>query len=225
MGDVGHEHRANFIGNRTEARKVDDARVGGVTADDHFRLCFAGNARDGLVIEELGCSVEVVLGDLVEGAREVHLQAVRKVPARLDRKRENRVAWFAHRHEDGGVRIRAAVRLNIRKLTAEELLRAIARQVFDTVVELAAAVVALAGIALGILVRKPRTDRVHDLGRDVVFTGDQFERGRLALGLLREQARGGGVVALEHREQIDAHRVEGNVGGEARGHRARGCVA
>ena len=47
----------------------------------------------------------------------------------------------------------AAVWLDVCKLTAEELFAAIDRDLLDLVYELAAAVVALAGIALGVFVR------------------------------------------------------------------------
>ena len=51
------------------------------------------------------------------------------------------------------VGLAAAVWLDICKLTAEELFAAINRDLFNLIYELAAAVVALAGIALGVFVR------------------------------------------------------------------------
>jgi hypothetical protein len=50
------------------------------------------------------------------------------------------------------------VRLHVRVLGAEELLRAVDRELLDLVDDLAAAVVALAGIALGVLVRRHGAD-------------------------------------------------------------------
>ena len=62
-----------------------------------------------------------------------------------------------HGHEDGHVRLRAGVRLDVGVLGAEELLRALDRERLGDVDELAAAVVALARIALGVLVGEDRT--------------------------------------------------------------------
>ncbi len=55
-----------------------------------------------------------------------------------------------HRH----VRLRAGVRLHVGVLGAEQRLRAVDRELLDDVHVLAAAVVALARIALGVLVRE-----------------------------------------------------------------------
>ena len=75
------------------------------------------------------------------------------------------------------------MRLHIGKLAAEELLGAVAGEVLNSVVKLAASVVTLARVTLGVLVGQPRSCRMHDLGRYMVLAGDELERGRLALGL------------------------------------------
>ena len=72
---------------------------------------------------------------------------------------EDGVARLQQRHVGRGVRLRAGVRLHVRVLGAEELLGAVAREVLHHVGELAAAVVALAGIALGVLVGEDRPGR------------------------------------------------------------------
>ena len=63
-----------------------------------------------------------------------------------------RVARLQQRVVDGRVGLRARVRLDVRVLGAEQRLRAVDRELLDHVDELAAAVVALARIALGVLV-------------------------------------------------------------------------
>ena len=87
----------------------------------------------------------------------------------------------------GLIGLRAGVRLHVDVLGAEELLGALAGQVLDDVGELAAAVVALAGIAFGVLVGEDAAGGFeHGLGGEVL-AGDQFELPVLARGLVLDR--------------------------------------
>jgi hypothetical protein len=105
---------------------------------------------------------------------------VRQVPAVVERHRQHLLAGRDQRHVRGHVGLRAAVRLHVRGRRAEEFLRAAAREVLDRVDVLAAAVVAPAGIALGVLVRQHGAARRHHLARRVVLGRDQLELALLA---------------------------------------------
>ena len=83
----------------------------------------------------------------------------------------------------GLVGLRAGVRLHVGVLGAEELLGAVARQVLHDVGELAAAVVALAGIAFGVLVGEDAAGGFEHRFGGEVLAGDQLELGVLALRL------------------------------------------
>ena len=98
------------------------------------------------------------------------------------------VARLEGRQIDGRVGLGAGVRLHVGVLGAEELLRAVAGQVLDDVDELAAAVVAPAGIALGVFVGQHAADGLHHGGAGVVFAGDHFQ----AVGLPLDFAGDGG---------------------------------
>ena len=63
-------------------------------------------------------------------------------------------------------------RLNVGVFCAEEFAEAVAGKVFDDVVELTAAVVALSRVAFGILVRENRSDRFKDGFADYVLGCD-----------------------------------------------------
>ena len=76
---------------------------------------------------------------------------------------------------DGRVGLGAGVRLHVDVLGAEELLGPVAGQVLGHVDELAAAVVALARIALGVLVRQHAADGLHHGRAGVVFAGDHLQ--------------------------------------------------
>ena len=75
----------------------------------------------------------------------------------------------------------AAVRLHVGRFHAEKLLDAIDGQLLDDIDVFAAAVVAAAGVALGVFVGELRACGLQDGGRGVVFAGDQLDVVFLAL--------------------------------------------
>ena len=89
---------------------------------------------------------------------------------------EHGVARLAERVVDGRVRLRAGVRLHVHVLGAEQRPRPLDRERLDDVHVLAAAVVALAGVALGVLVRQHRALAVEHRLRHEVLGGDHLER-------------------------------------------------
>ena len=125
-----------------------------------------------------------VADEVVEHARDVQLHAVRQVSAVGQVEPEHRVARLERGEIDRRVGLRAGVRLHVGVLGAEELLGPIDGQLLDDVDELAAAVVALAGIALGILVREHAAGGLHHRRAGVVFAGDHLEAVLLALHLV-----------------------------------------
>ena len=142
-----------------------------------------------VVVDEHRLARHAVVGDRVEPPGEVDLEPVREVAAVRELEREDRVARLQHRHVDGHVRLSAGVRLDVRVLGAEELLRAVDRELLDLVDDLAAAVVPLAGIALRVLVRRRRADRLEDRRPGEVLRGDQLDLVALPLELAAEQRR------------------------------------
>ena len=82
---------------------------------------------------------------------------------------------------DGGVRLRAAVRLHVGVVAAEQLFAALDGEVFHDVDVLAPAVIALAGQTLGVFVGEVRADGRHDRGGNEVFAGDEFDVVALAV--------------------------------------------
>ena len=125
--------------------------------------------------------------ELVELPGEVDLQPVRQVAAVVEREPEHAVAGLQHGEVDRHVRLRARVRLHVRVLGAEQLLRAVARELLDLVDDLAAAVVALARVALGVLVRRHRADGLEHARPREVLGRDQLDLAALPLELAAEQ--------------------------------------
>ena len=112
---------------------------------------------------------------------------------------EDGVAGLNDGHVGGGVGLRAGVRLDVGVIGAEELFGAVAGQVFDHVGILAAAVVALAGVAFGIFIGEDRTGRFQHRLADKVLRRDHLQAFMLALNFM---LHGGGNfgVGLGERE-------------------------
>ena len=175
MRDVGSEQGADLVGDRLQARPVDDARVVRGAHEDDLRLALAGVPRRLIVVDQLVVLAHVDGDDLVVLPGEVHRVAVGEVPAVGEVEAHHRVAGLQHAQVHRHVRLRAGVGLDVDVLRAEELLGAVDGQVFGDVHELAAAVVALAGVALGVLVGQERALRLEDRFGGVVLRGDQFQ--------------------------------------------------
>ena len=105
---------------------------------------------------------------------------VREVAAVRQVHAQHCVARLQRGHVDGHVGLRAGVRLHVRVFRAEERLGAVDGQLLGDVHELAAAVVALAGIALGVLVGEHRAHGFEHRFGNEVLGGDQLDAGGLA---------------------------------------------
>ena len=128
---------------------------------------------------------------------EVDLEPVGQVAAVVEREPEHGVARLEHGEVDRHVRLGAGVWLDVRVLGAEQLLRALARELLDLVDDLAAAVVALAGIALGVLVRRHRADRLEHARPGEVLRRDQLDLAALPVELPAEELGDLGVDLRE----------------------------
>ncbi len=177
-GDVRHVHhqrRADALGDRAHPREIDHARIGAGAGDDHLRLVLIGELLELLVIDPLIVLAHAVRDDRVELSRKIQRMAVREVAAVREVHAEHGVARLQQRQIHAHVGLRARVRLHVDVIGAEQRLGARDRQRFGDVHELAAAVIALARVALGVLVRHHRAGGFEHGGADEVFRRDQLQ--------------------------------------------------
>ena len=175
VGHVDEEERLDIVRDLPQPREVEHARVRRRAGDDEPRPILLREPLQLVVVEHLVVLADPVRDEVVELAGEVHRRPVREMAALVERETEHGVARLEDRGVRGHVRLRAGVRLDVRVGRAEERLRAVDRELLGDVDPLAAAVVALAGQALRVLVGEPRPLGLHDGAESVVLAGDQLD--------------------------------------------------
>ena len=123
-------------------------------------------------------------------------------------------AGLHQRHEHGLIGLRAGIRLDVGEAAGEQLAGALDRQIFRDVDELAAAVIAPAGIAFRVLVGHHRALRLQHRARDDVFRGDQLDLVAQTAELQLDRAGDLGIGFGEPggKERVGADRLGGGFG-------------
>ena len=178
--------RANFIGDRAEGFKVEVTRVCRPPCNDHVRVRLEGLRAHTIHVDAAGLGIDLVGRDVVELARKVDLHAVGEVPAVREGKPHKGVASTCESMHHSRVCGRTRVGLHVRVVSTEKGLRTLNCQVFRDVHELAATVVALARVALGVFVRENRPLGLKNRPRNKVLARDHFKGGLLAVQFLIE---------------------------------------
>ena len=200
--DIGHRQRADFIGDRAEAGVVDLARIGRVTAQHDLRLHFLRRLAHAVVVDLAARRQRAIAHEVEDLAHARHRRAVRQVTAMRKIHREDRVAGIEARHVHGLVHRRAAQRLHVGVLGAEQRLGALDGERFDAVGELLAAVVAAPGIALGVLVGEHAAVGRVDLRERVVLGWDQLDAIALPLFFALQGGIDVGIGRLDRSKEI-----------------------
>ena len=187
MGHVHHQDGTHPVGDRAHPGIVPFAGIGGGPADDQFRPGFDGHALHLVVIDEAGLLVEAIGDGLVEDAGGVDGRTVGQVTAVGEVEAHERVSRAEDGHFDRQVGLGAGMGLDIGIFGPVDGLEPVNGQLLDLVDDLAAAVIAVTGIALGVFVGADGTHRLQHLVGDIVFRGDQFESGGLAVLFLADE--------------------------------------
>ena len=184
MCDLGH-----FL-------EVDGTRIRGCTCNDQLRAMLLDSLLKFSIVDEailvyaVGNKV-VVLAGLVDRRAVAQVTALRQIHT------HNGVAQIEQSEVNRKVGLCTGVRLNIRILCTEQLTCALDCDALYLVNKFTAAVVALAGQALGVLVGEDAAHGGHDGGRDDVLAGDELDIFPLA-GQLTVHGRSQLRVGLFH---------------------------
>ena len=153
MGHVHDKISAHFVGDVAEALPIDDAGIGGEPGDNHFWLMLAGQGFNLSIVDMTRGRVQAVLVGMVNLAGKIHLRPVGQVTAVGQTHAQDRIARFDQSHIRGGIGLRAGMWLHIGIIRAEQFLGALDGEFLHHIDKFAAAVITLARIAFGILVR------------------------------------------------------------------------
>ena len=202
-GGVRHVHPqdgADLVGDLAERGVVEVAAVGARADAQHPRHHLVRPLADAVEVElprQRPALLDAVEVGVVELAGEVDRRAVREVAAMSEVEPEEFLAGLHEGEVDRLVGRRAGVRLHVDPVGAEELLGAVSREVLHHVDLLAAAVVALARQALGVLVGQRAAERLEHGGADEVLGGDELEAVVLPLDLAADGLEDLGILTLE----------------------------
>ena len=144
-------------------------------------------------IDALVFFAHLIADDVVSLAGKIEFVAVRQVPAMGEIEAHDGVARLQHGGVGGLVGLRSGMRLHVDVLGVEELFCAIAGEVLHFVGILAAAVVALAGIAFGVFIGEDAAGGFENGFGGEVLAGDQLDLAVLAAGFLCDQVGNGGI--------------------------------
>ena len=177
---VDHEIGPDLVGDPAELREVELSRVGRPAGEDQLGTPLVGHPLDLGHVDEVVVLGHVVGRDVVQLAGEVQLHPMGEVTAVRQCEAEDGVAGGQQRGHRRGVGLGARMRLHVGVFRAEQCGHAVDGELLDHVDVLAAAVVAPARIALGVLVGQHRPLGLHHRQRSEVLTRDHLQRGLLA---------------------------------------------
>jgi len=197
MGDIGHQLGADGVGDAAEGGIVDSAGISARAGDDHHRFFLPGQGLD-LVHIEKTVAADTVMDHVEETAGKIDRTAMGEMAAVGEVHAHHLVAEFDQTEKGGEIGLRAGVGLHIGVVGPEELTGAVAREILGLVDEFAAAVVALAGIALGVLVGQGGTHGLQHSRTDKIFRSDQLELVVLAVDLFLNCRIDGRILRLDN---------------------------
>ena len=172
MGHVYHEDGADSVCHGTHAGVVPVAGICACSADNQFGAFAQACFFEGIIVDTSGFCIHVVFQGVEHQSGEVHGAAVAQMAAVAKVQADELVAGFEAGHEHGHVGLCSRVWLYVGVFGAKKAFHAFAGEVLHLVHYLASAVVASAGIALGVFVCETRAHGAHHLVAHVVFGSD-----------------------------------------------------
>ena len=154
------------------------ARVGRSAGDDHLRLVLARQRLDLIHINPMRRPIDPIGDRLEPAAGHVDRRTMGEVPACREIKAHENVAGLHQSEEHALIGLAAGIGLDVGEAAVEQLARALDRQAFRDVDELAAAVIAPARIAFRVFVGHHRALRLEHGARHDVFRGDELDARR-----------------------------------------------
>ena len=152
MCHVDHKQCSHLVGNLTHTLVIPLTAICRTTTDDKLWLVLDGKSFHLVIIHSSCLLVEVISHRAIQNSGCVDSRTMREVTAVCKVEAHECVSWLKHCEQHCSIGLCARVRLNIGIFSAEEFANSVDSKLFHLVNNAATAVVALAGITLGILV-------------------------------------------------------------------------
>src|ERR1700730_13918958 len=146
MRHVDEKISANRIRDRPEPRKIPIPGIAGAAGDDEFRLMLLGKPRDRVHVDSMILPAHAIRNRLKPFSGEIYWRPMGQMAARGQVEPHKSIARLQEREKHRLVRLTAGIWLHIREFAAEQPGDTLDRQGLGHVNELAAAVIAPAGI-------------------------------------------------------------------------------
>ena len=185
MRRIDDEDGSDVVRDLPHRREVPAARISRGSRHEDLRPLPLGDVAHLVVVDELVFFANAVGDDVEHLAGEVDGRAVRQVAPVSELHAHKGVARDEEREVRSRVRLGPRVRLHVRVLGPEELLGSLDGEVLGDIDELAAAVVAAAGVPLGVLVAQRSAQRGEHRGRGEVLRGYELDLGVLPVDLVQ----------------------------------------
>ena len=177
-GEVGHvdeKARTDRVRDLAHAAEIDHPRIGRAARDQHFGPVLVRELLDVIVVDAMIVAAHAIGHDLEPLARHVDRRAVGQVAAGGEIEPHEGIAGLHQRHEGRRIGGGAGMRLHVCEFTSEKPGNPFNREVFRDIHVLAAAVVALARQALGILVGEDGALGFEHRAADDIFRRNQLD--------------------------------------------------
>ena len=172
---VDHQKRPITVRNVGKGLEVNGSGVGGRAGHEQLRAVPVDHILDLVIVDAAGLRVHTIADAVIILAGQIDPRAVGQMAAAGKIHAHERVARLQKRCVDLQIGLRAGVRLHVGIGSAEKLFGAFDRDRLQHVHIVAAAVIALAGVAFGIFVRQNGAHRENDGGGRDVLRRDQLD--------------------------------------------------
>ena len=203
VSHIYHKISADLVSDLSELCKVDDPRVCRSSGYDHLGLAILCDLEHLVVVDTVSHAVNAVGNEVEVFTRDINGRAVSEVSALVEVHTHYGVAGLEHCEVYGCVCLCARVGLYVCVVCSEKLAGALTRDLLYNVYAFAAAVVALSGVTLGVLVCEVAAHCRHNGGCDDVLARDELEVSSLSFKLVVHCVADGGIVLHKVLKRFD----------------------
>ena len=175
VGHVHHQHCTNLMGNVRKNLKIDGSGIGGRTGNHKLGLAFLCHVPDLVIVDQAGIMVDIIGNHIVILAGHIGRAAMGQVSAVGQTHAHHGITGLQQSQLNRHIGLSARMGLDIGKFRAKQRFCPVNAKLLDLIHHMTAAIVALAGQALGIFVGENGTHGSDDRRRREVLRRNQLQ--------------------------------------------------